>query len=618
VRRLSPANGHSDGDLDLWNDLGNGHNRLEWDHDWNLEHVHHDHDFELERNVFRNHERLDHHKHRQLNHHHFVEQYDQLEQQHHQLHLLRRWVCDRVPSGPEADGPSGRSSLRLDERSGVRLRQRGGPKQSLQRPLPESPKRDLGLHERRVQRPWLPSRVQRLQREPERRVRGRAHIPHYLRQLLRVLRCKPSMHELGCGPLNTFCNGAWVNLLSLTNCSACGIVCHDPQNGAAVCTNTGCSAICNPGYTPVGIGCVDENSDPTCCGAACATCTAPFGGKPACIAGSCVGACPTGMTVCNGECVDTQRDSANCNGCGTICTGICTGGVCDPTAKRVIANGTSVSFLAADGASVFWLDNGSDIMQVARDGSTAPIDLAPTQQFVTNIAVDANFVYWGNHNSGAIWKAAKGVPGALFAGGVITPSAIAVNASSIYWYSASIPPGGPPAGSVAKPMGSPMISGWGTTSVFSVDDSYVYFPKADPGPLPPYVVRANLDGSNPMTVTTAMSNVQLAFAVGSGNVGALSHTVGATWATFGGATWGFPYTGGGGLAPHGIAVEACNMFFVMHGTTAPPGITRLPYTAGPAENLSTGTPPTFQDQIAIDDLFVYTVDSTGAIWRTAK
>jgi hypothetical protein len=50
-------------------------------------------------------------------------------------------------------------------------------------------------------------------------------------------------------------HGDWVTDLTDTgNCGACGNTCSAPENGTAVCGETGCESICDAGYEPDGDG----------------------------------------------------------------------------------------------------------------------------------------------------------------------------------------------------------------------------------------------------------------------------------------------------------------------------------------------------------------------------
>src|SRR6185312_11097333 len=184
-----------------------------------------------------------------------------------------------------------------------------------------------------------------------------------------------------------------------------------------------CGLSCNPGYTVVNGKCADIANDPTCCGATCTACPAPYGGDATCNAGVCGTVCEAGWTLCGGICVDPQRDVANCGGCGMPCSGICTGGICDPTAGQIIATGASpISAMAADGTWVFWIDGNGNVMQVDRAGTTAPITLATGQQDSEHeMVTTATSVYWTNFTNGGVWTATKGTPGVSFVASATKP-----------------------------------------------------------------------------------------------------------------------------------------------------------------------------------------------------
>ncbi len=227
--------------------------------------------------------------------------------------------------------------------------------------------------------------------------------------------CATSGCASTCATPNTYCNGSCVNLQTTPDhCGSCTNACADPTHGVATCVNGMCSATCEAGHSLINGRCVEPNTDPTCCGPTCTTCSAPLGGAPFCTTGTCTGACPSGMAICSSKCVDTARDVTNCGGCGVPCGGTCSGGSCDALAKQIIATGNNVSALVADGTSVFWINNGTDIMQVARDGSSAPIQLASMRQGAASLTVDSASVYWVNQTGGGIWSATKGVPGTSF------------------------------------------------------------------------------------------------------------------------------------------------------------------------------------------------------------
>jgi len=418
----------------------------------------------------------------------------------------------------------------------------------------------------------------------------------------------------------TYCNGACVNLATTTDhCGSCANACAQPIHGTAQCLSSMCVPACASGYVPVNGNCVDENTDPTCCGPSCLTCPAPFGGEARCNSGVCGDICPPGLAVCAGKCADTQRDIAHCGGCGSPCAGICSGGTCDPTAKQVIATGSNVTSLAADGTSVFWVNNGTDVMQVARDGSSSPLDLASAQQGAMGLAIDEAYVYWVNFSGGGVWRATKGVPGAAFVVAATSATTVHANTDYLYWNTNHY---WVPAGSIAKTSASPLLSTWGATSDFSVDDSQLFY--ANNTITPASVVRANLDGSAPVIIGSGTGLAQTLLALGPNALGYHDHSQGMAFAyssdKLGGnkRIWRFPKGSGPGML-NSQAIDATDLFITLNIASIPVGITRFPLCGGPVENIS---PVVYADDVgslmAVDDLFVYTVDASAGIHRTAK
>jgi hypothetical protein len=324
-------------------------------------------------------------------------------------------------------------------------------------------------------------------------------------------------------------------------------------------------------------------------------------------------------------CVDPKRDVANCGGCGATCAGICTGGACDPTAKQILAVGNP-SWVAADGTSVFWVDGASSIMQVDRDGLTAPITLASAQQGPSSIAVDATSVYWTNGIGGGVWKTPKGVPGTggTFLANAVSPTRVVVNSTNAYFDSQgaiySIPKnGGTPTG---------IFPALNVTGPFDVDDSYLWHVG---GPVmffmqPPYIVRSGLDGSNLayLQLQPPPTSVNFSFALGAGiafcyNINVIpfnESSLAPMAATIYRANFSMPLDAM--VVP--AAVDATYGYAIINGPASfgninDPGLFRMAVCGGPVELLAPGlswTTPT-----ASDDLWIYWTDAAG-VHRTAK
>ncbi len=156
-----------------------------------------------------------------------------------------------------------------------------------------------------------------------------------------------------------------------------------------------------------------------------------------CSAGHCE--CPAGTLSCGGSCIDSETDDANCGACGNACTA--SGQSC--IAGKCVCGGTTSLCGSA------CVDPNSDPKNCGAcshacagtqcsGGVCAPIYLAGSQDRPTAIAVDASHVYWANvgtnPGTGSIvaLSLSGGTPTTL-ASSLPGPFAIAVDSANIYW-----------------------------------------------------------------------------------------------------------------------------------------------------------------------------------------
>lgn len=154
-----------------------------------------------------------------------------------------------------------------------------------------------------------------------------------------------------------------------------------------------------------------------------------------------------GYTVCGNACVDLQNDGNNCGACSHDCLGgACTGGACQVV---TLAAGQAYPVdLAIDAAYVYWTIWGStagnfndgEIRRCAITGcGGVPQTVTKSGSEPTSVAVDASYVYFGNHGDGSVAKcplSGCAVPTPLAPGGSgLDPRGIAVDGTNAYWVS---------------------------------------------------------------------------------------------------------------------------------------------------------------------------------------
>ncbi|MCA9596627.1 MAG: hypothetical protein KC776_25095 [Myxococcales bacterium] len=117
------------------------------------------------------------------------------------------------------------------------------------------------------------------------------------------------------------------------NCSACGVSCATPPQGAVgeVCNGgqCGCAGARTSCSVSGGAACVNQNNDPQFCG----SCNNACNHGQICSSKSCATPnCAAGLLQCEGKCVNLDTDPAHCGNCQTTCGALqtCIAGTCVP------------------------------------------------------------------------------------------------------------------------------------------------------------------------------------------------------------------------------------------------------------------------------------------------
>jgi hypothetical protein len=324
--------------------------------------------------------------------------------------------------------------------------------------------------------------------------------------------------------------------------------------------------------------------------------------------------CPTTTTAssgscCSGVCVDPTSDTSNCGACGHACTEAptptCAGGYC---ASALGSTGSTGARLAVDATNVYWTTV-STVMQAPIAGGSATT-LASGQQ-PQAVAVDATNVYF---TSALIGAALVSIP--IGGGTARTLSStfggnyIAVRAGYVY---GTLGNGGgatgPSVGKLSTTGGTPASLGSspGVPNGLAVDATSVYWATASA------VMKAPIGGG---TTTTLVSGNGSPLAVDANNLYYGFHGLGGS-NTYGPVlqlplAGGMPTTLATGLRMvDGIAVDAANVYWSDNSGA----VLRVPIGAGAVTTLA--TKQAFGGDIAVDATHVYWITDL-AVLRAPK
>ncbi len=203
---------------------------------------------------------------------------------------------------------------------------------------------------------------------------------------------------------------------------------------------------------------------------------------------------------------------------------------------------------------VYWSnsDEGTTIGRADVDGSNVNQSFIGGASGLEGVAVDANYVYWANNNSGTIGRA--NLDGSnvnqSFIGGVFCPGGVAVDGNFVYWANFCTGTIGRANLDGSNPNQS-FIGGASGSHGVAVDANYVYWANSSTDT----IGRANLDGSNPNQSFIGGASGPLGVAVDANFVywsNANSFTIGR--ANLDGSNPNQSFIGGAS-APFGVAVD---------------------------------------------------------------
>ncbi|MCA9630019.1 MAG: hypothetical protein KC766_20250 [Myxococcales bacterium] len=146
------------------------------------------------------------------------------------------------------------------------------------------------------------------------------------------------------------------------------------------------------------------------------------------------GGCTGTQELCGGSCVELDNDAKHCGRCGHDClAGTCSDGKCQ---RFTLASPKDPIGITADDTTVFWVDADAGEIQSAPRGTANQHNTLATG--LTNpfavVIQDSDLIFIEKATNGRVRRIPKagGTPVGI-AGSQVTPSALAADASSIYW-----------------------------------------------------------------------------------------------------------------------------------------------------------------------------------------
>lgn len=295
----------------------------------------------------------------------------------------------------------------------------------------------------------------------------------------------------------------------------------------------------------------------------------------------------------------------------------------------VLATGASISALAVDLTSVFWIE-GKSIKKVDINGGTTTT--LASDQFAEGynaIAVDSTSVYWTEGRPGAggtVRQVDKnGGTVTILATGLSYPCAIAVDSTSVYWtepYAGTIKKIGKDGGTITT-----LISGMNNNYALTVDTTSVYWTEGawqqtgNNGA----IRKMGVNGGMVTTLASGLSYPNAyAIAVDSNNVYWSEYNDWSQYNNSGaikkvGINGGAVTTLASGLSyPYAIAVDSTNAYWTKYVPSQSGNIMTVGINGGATTTVASEL--TYPSAIVVDSTSVYwtELDSNGAVKKVEK
>jgi hypothetical protein len=150
-------------------------------------------------------------------------------------------------------------------------------------------------------------------------------------------------------------------------------------------------------------------------------------------------ACPVGQTACAPSvCIDETSDPANCGACGNVCGAgtACIASKCQAiTPYQMVTGFKAPTDIAIDALHLYVTDSdptSNTVWQIEKT-TFAKTALATGEGKPWRVAVDGAYVYWTSNTAGAVRRTPIGSASAATLYAATAPLGLAVDGSNVYW-----------------------------------------------------------------------------------------------------------------------------------------------------------------------------------------